>query len=105
VPDSGQQFVRVQELDRPVLHIRVDGQTVGALAGDTVLVAVLTAGCKIRRSEFGDGNRAGFCLMSACQDCWMWTEAGQRLRACATAAVEGMKVFTEPREAPWALRE
>jgi aerobic-type carbon monoxide dehydrogenase small subunit (CoxS/CutS family) len=40
--------------------------------------------------------RAGFCLMGACQDCWVWLADGSRLRACTTLLAEGMQVRTEP---------
>jgi predicted molibdopterin-dependent oxidoreductase YjgC len=55
----------------------------------------------VRDSEFGDGPRAGFCLMGACQDCWVWTPEGQRLRACSTTVEPGMRVLTTPPRAHW----
>lgn len=90
---------RVGERDRRAVRIRVDGAEVDALEGDTLLVALLTTGTRLRESEFGDGPRAGFCLMGACQDCWVWTEAGGRLRACSTPVADGMRIVT--RMAPW----
>ena len=90
---------RVRETDRPRLAFRVDGAEVAALEGDTLLVAMLSAGARLRTSEFGDGPRAGFCLMGACQDCWVWTEAGERLRACTTPAQAGLRIVTGP--GPW----
>ena len=92
------RFHRLAETDRAVVRIEVDGGPVDALEGDSVLVAVLTAGGVLRESEFGDGARAGFCLMGACQDCWMWTDAGGRLRACTTAVSAGLAVRTRPPE-------
>jgi aerobic-type carbon monoxide dehydrogenase small subunit (CoxS/CutS family) len=53
----------------------------------------------LRDSEFGDGRRAGFCLMGACQDCWVWTAQGERVRACSTPALPGMSIVTKPAEA------
>jgi len=98
---SGGRFVRLAETDRPALQLRIDGQPATALVGDTLLVAVLTHGRRVRTSEFGDGTRAGFCLMGACQDCWVWTEAGERLRACSTVVSDGMAVRTTPPPALW----
>lgn len=95
---SGPRLVRVAELDRPSVSFVLDGQTVTALAGDTVLTAVLTTGNVLRQSEFDDGMRAGFCLMGACQDCWMWLENGDRLRACSTEIQPGMRLLTHPPE-------
>lgn len=81
--------------------MHIDGRPVRALAGDTLLVALLTHGPRVRDSEFGDGSRAGFCLMGACQDCWVWTESGERLRACSTPVREGLAVLTHPPASLW----
>lgn len=72
----------------------LDGQERHALQGDTVLTAVLTNGTQLRQSEFSDEPRAGFCMMGACQDCWISTEQGQRLRACAIFIEDGMRLVT-----------
>jgi D-hydroxyproline dehydrogenase subunit gamma len=85
---------RVREHHRPAVSISVDGVAVQALEGDTVLTAMLAAGTRLRESEFGDGGRAGFCLMGACQDCWVWTADGERLRACSTSVSAGLALVT-----------
>ncbi len=90
------RFVRLAETDRAAVQIHIDGRPAPALAGDTLLVALLTNGRRVRDSEFGDGARAGFCLMGACQDCWVWSESGERLRACSTPVQDGMAVLTRP---------
>lgn len=90
------RFVRLGETDRPPVTLHVDGQPVTALEGDTLMVALLSAGGTLRQSEFGDGRRAGFCLMGACQDCWMLTEEGTRLRACSTFIAPGMRLRSVP---------
>jgi D-hydroxyproline dehydrogenase subunit gamma len=95
------RFVRLLERERRAVHFRLDGAPAVALDGDTVLTALLMTIGHVRRSEFGDGNRAGFCLMGACQDCWVWVEGGQRLRACTTDIAEGMQILTEPNEDLW----
>jgi NADH dehydrogenase/NADH:ubiquinone oxidoreductase subunit G len=91
---------RVGETGRRALRLEVDGRPVEALEGDTLLTALLVAGSRLRESEFGDGPRAGFCLMGACQECWVWTAEGERLRACSTPAAEGMRLRTGG-EVPW----
>ncbi|QRI62332.1 (2Fe-2S)-binding protein [Shinella sp. PSBB067] len=88
------RLVRLSELERPHVGFCLDGTDREALAGDTVLTAVLSVRTGVRRSEFGPENRAGFCLMGACQDCWIWQEDGTRLRACSTYLVEGMRLTT-----------
>ncbi|MCI5067223.1 (2Fe-2S)-binding protein [Acidovorax sp.] len=96
-----QRFVRVAEEERARVRILIDGEMAAALAGDTLMVALLSHTRHLRESEFGDGKRAGFCLMGACQDCWVWTADGQRLRACTTVVEEGMHIVTHQPEATW----
>jgi len=88
------RFVRVAETGRKTFDLIVDGVPTQAAEGDTLMVALLTTHDSLRDSEFGDGRRAGFCLMGACQDCWVWTAEGERLRACTTPAVPGMSIVT-----------
>jgi len=102
-PGRSGRFVRLAETARPSIQLRIDGQPATALEGDTLLVALLMHGRQLRQSEFGDGARAGFCLMGACQDCWVWDDAGRRLRACSTAALDGMSVRTAPPASLWPL--
>ncbi len=95
------RFVRLGETDRAPILLHVDDRAVTALAGDTLMVAMLTSGLTLRQSEFGDGARSGFCLMAACQDCWVWTEAGAKLRACSTLAEPGLRISTTEPEPTW----
>jgi predicted molibdopterin-dependent oxidoreductase YjgC len=86
-------LVRLLDQDREAIALSVDGQEVAAKRGDTVLTAILAAGLgAVRRSEFGDGPRAGFCWMGACQDCWIIVEDLGTRRACTTPAEPGMRV-------------
>jgi D-hydroxyproline dehydrogenase subunit gamma len=94
------RLLRVVEPDGPRLRILVDGAEVTAHAYDSVLVAVLTARGALRRHELSDAPRAGFCLMGACQDCWVWLADGHRVRACTTPVAEGMHVLTGTPEFP-----
>ena len=88
------QFVRLAEQDRQPITLTIDGAPVTVLQGDTLLTALLIHGRSLRVSEFGDGPRAGFCLMGACQDCWVDLDDGRRLRACSSLAVGGMVIDT-----------
>ena len=98
---TGGRFVRLTETDRREMTIVVDGKPVQAFEGDTLLVAMLSSMGHLRTSEFGDGRRAGFCLMGACQDCWVWSTTGDRLRACSTSVVDGMAITTQQPEGTW----
>ncbi|MEI6025416.1 MAG: (2Fe-2S)-binding protein [Betaproteobacteria bacterium] len=72
----------------------LDGRSCNGRAGDTVLTAVLAQGDRLRHAEFSGRPRAGFCLMGACQDCWMSLADGRRLRACSTELQAGMQLLT-----------
>ena len=89
-------FVRLAETGRRRIVITFGGQRIEALEGDSLLTALLLAGRIIRQSEFADGPRAGFCLMGACQDCWVTLADGERKRACTTPAEDGMALAGVP---------
>ena len=82
---------------RDEIAFTLDGRACNAYEGDTVLTAILTQSQRLRGSDFSDAPRAGFCLMGACQDCWVQLESGERLRACTTMLVPGMQVRTGAR--------
>jgi aerobic-type carbon monoxide dehydrogenase small subunit (CoxS/CutS family) len=76
--------------------ILIDGEAVDAFAGESLLIAMLSQTTLLRTHEADGSPRAGFCLMGACQDCWVWLEDGHRLRACTTPVTEGLSVVTRP---------
>ncbi|WP_051439562.1 (2Fe-2S)-binding protein [Bordetella petrii] len=78
----------------PVLRLSWNGQPLEARQGDTVLTALLLAAGHLRVTLGEGAPRAGFCLMGACQDCWVQTGTGRRLRACTTLAEDGMELVS-----------
>ncbi|WP_019939260.1 (2Fe-2S)-binding protein [Bordetella sp. FB-8] len=88
------QLVRLKERDRLAVAFELDGRPASALAGDTVLTAVLTQSRQLRVNEFSGQPRAGFCMMGACQDCWVRLADGRSLRACQTMIEPGMRIRT-----------
>lgn len=93
---SSGQFQRLADRNRRPIRLRLDGDDIEALEGDTLLTAILLHRRTLRDSEFGDGPRAGFCLMGACQDCWVWRSDGGTLRACSTYVADGLDIRTAP---------
>lgn len=92
---------RVRVPSARVLQLTWNGRPLRAHEGDTVLTALLLAGERPRLTLGEGAPRAGFCLMGACQDCWVQTAAGKRLRACSTLAPDGMElVSAQPGEIP-----
>ncbi|WP_413204942.1 (2Fe-2S)-binding protein [Rhodospirillum sp. A1_3_36] len=95
---KGGRLVRLAEAVRSPVAFCLDGVPLRALEGDTVLTAILLSAKALRDAEFGPEQRAGFCLMGACQDCWVWQEDGSRLRACSTPIAPDMRLLTAPPE-------
>ena len=100
MPLTGAQFKRVARRSGPLVSLSFDGAVLTATAGDSVLATLLSHGRFVRHHEFGGEPRAGFCLMGACQDCWVETETGQRLRACSTVLAPGMRLRTRAASTP-----
>nr|MDW3657955.1 (2Fe-2S)-binding protein [Paraburkholderia terrae] len=92
---SNSQLLRVAEAERAPVSFFLDGVEVGALTGDTVLTAILMQQRHVRHSEFSGEPRAGFCMIGACQDCWVRCEDGARIRACSTLVKDGMRIVTK----------
>lgn len=90
---------RLSTLSRPPVRLTIDGVSVEAKAGDTLLVAMLAVGDRLRMNESDGQPRAGFCMMGACQDCWVTTETGGRLRACSAPVRDGLNIRTDG--SPW----
>lgn len=89
-------FKRLAETTRPALAFTLDGQPATGLLGDTLLTAVLTCAEHLRGSDFSAERRAGFCLMGACQDCWVKLGDGRRVRACSTLLEADLVIEREP---------
>lgn len=87
-------FQRFADKTRSEIEIAIDGDKVQVLEGDTLLTAILLHHDYLRLSEFGEEPRAGFCLMGACQDCWVSDGDGRRLRACTTYVRPGLAIVT-----------
>lgn len=87
-------LTRIQRDTMPNVPFRLDGRACFGRQGDTVLTAILTLQDRLRPAEFGTGGRAGFCLIGACQDCWVATRGGGQIRACSTLLEAGMELVT-----------
>ncbi|RRD68485.1 (2Fe-2S)-binding protein [Comamonadaceae bacterium OH2310_COT-174] len=91
---------RLKALDRPVVQFTLDGQPASALLGDTVMTAILTQRTRLRIHEFSQLPRAGFCVMGACQDCWVRLADGRSIRACQSLIEPGMAICTDGAQRP-----
>ena len=83
---------------RRAVPFTLDGRACTGREGDNVLTAVLATTTQLREHETSGRPHAGFCAMGACQDCWMDTATGERLRACTTPLATGMQLLTRRSE-------
>ncbi|WP_407065157.1 (2Fe-2S)-binding protein [Ensifer sp. LC499] len=88
------QFRRRYRLDETPVPFSLNGVAETGRRGDTVLTAILSVSGRLRQSEFTGEDRAGFCLIGACQDCYVMMADGRRIRACSTALQPGMAFIT-----------
>jgi len=86
---------RRYRLDETPVPFVLNGAPETGRRGDTVLTAILSVSGRLRTSEFTGEDRAGFCLIGACQDCYVMLADGSRVRACSTALQPGMAFITD----------
>ena len=89
------QFRRRYRRDEAPVPFILNGAGETGRRGDTVLTAILAVSGGLRRTEFTGETRAGFCLIGACQDCFVMTADGSRIRACSTVLQPGMAFITD----------
>ena len=89
------QFHRLIPREGALIPFTIDDAPAVAREGDLLLTAILLHRASLRRFEFGDADRSGFCLMAACQDCWVSFADGRRVRACTTLVEPGMAVIID----------
>lgn len=88
------QFLPIISGKVPEIIIHLDNHPIPAFQGETVICALLRERRYLSYAEFDGAPRSGFCLMGACQDCSVWTQDGERLRACRTIVEEGQKLLS-----------
>lgn len=100
--DKIHRFVPVSDSATAKVTIRIDGASAQVGKGCSVLSAVLLHRKAARMSSAANKPRAGFCLMGACQDCWLWLADGRRIRGCTTPVADGMEILsTQPEDWPY----
>lgn len=88
------RFAPIARWTSASITIRIDGEAVEVPLGQSILTAVLSHRTILRTQAASGEPRAGFCLMGACQECWIWLGDGQRVRACTTPVAEGMEIHS-----------
>lgn len=88
----------------PAIEVAVDGQPVAVHPGETVAVAILSAGTLRMRDDRAGAPRGMFCNMGTCSECTVWIrlpggEGWARRRGCLQPVLPGMAIRTLPPEA------
>lgn len=92
--EAGGTLHRLRVRATTPVTIYLDGRPIDARMGDSLLSAIMAEAGRLRDNEFDGSPRGGFCAMGACQDCWVWVEGRQRVRACTTLVDDGMRLST-----------
>lgn len=95
------RFVRLTDPGRAPLSFTIDGAAAVGFEGDTLLAAILAFRTDLASLPPDPRRRAGFCLIGACQDCWVRLATGRRVRACTTPLQAGMAVLLEADGQRW----
>ena len=81
-----------QAARRPVTVI-VEDRAIAAREGDTLAIALLTAGVRVfRETPVSGAARAPLCLMGVCFDCLVEVDGTPNMQACMLVVRDGMRV-------------
>ena len=85
--------LRIDSIQRGLpVTIRVNGGSIQAFSGETLLAALIAAGIRVlRRSPQGE-PRGGFCGMGVCRECLVTVNGTPDVRACMVTVEAGMEV-------------
>lgn len=87
--------LRIAGARGPRVTLLVNGQSLGAHAGEMLAAVLLAAECTVlRHSPRARATRGAFCFMGSCQECLVQVDGAQRL-ACRTPVADGMQVVTD----------
>jgi aerobic-type carbon monoxide dehydrogenase small subunit (CoxS/CutS family) len=92
-PASGQPDEPLARSPKTIT-VKVNGQPVQALAGDTVAGLLLAQGIRVFRQTADGAPRGLFCGMGICYDCLVMVNDVPHIRACMTQVVEAMTIET-----------
>lgn len=89
--------LRIEAIDRRTsIQIRVNGRSVAAVPGETVLAALTAAGFKaLKKSNVNGDARGAFCGMGVCYECLVTVNGVPKQRACMTEVAENMEIVID----------
>ena len=84
----------IQPLTQADMTVRLDGRTVNAAQGETVLTVIQSLGQRqVARNDHGRISGA-YCGMGVCQCCLVKIDGRHKRRACQTLVRPGMQIET-----------
>ncbi|MDM8194526.1 (2Fe-2S)-binding protein [Pseudomonas koreensis] len=85
----------IQPLVQADMTVHINGQTVSAAIGETVLSVIQSLGVRqIARNDHGQISGA-YCGMGVCQCCLVKINGRHKRRACQTVVRDGMQIETQ----------
>ena len=86
--------LRVAGIDRrEMINIRVNGRTIAATPGETVMAALTAAGFKVlKKSNVSGEPRGPFCGMGVCYECLVTINGVPKQRSCMVEVAENMEI-------------
>jgi D-hydroxyproline dehydrogenase subunit gamma len=86
--------LRIAGIDRSAeIHIRVNGRSVPAVPGETVLAALTAAGYRVlKKSNVHGEPRGPFCGMGVCYECLVTIDGVPKQRSCMVEAADNMEI-------------
>jgi predicted molibdopterin-dependent oxidoreductase YjgC len=86
--------LRVGAIDRrETINIRVNGRTIAATPGETVMAALTAAGFKVvKKSNVAGEARGPFCGMGVCYECLVTVNGVPKQRSCMTEVEDNMEI-------------
>jgi len=78
---------------RPAIRIRVNGRSIEATPGETVLAALTAAGFRVlKKSNVRGEARGPFCGMGVCYECLVTINGVPKQRSCMTEVDDNMEI-------------
>lgn len=93
-PDLLQRNFDIQPLTQADMTVRLDGQTVSAAKGETVLTVIQSLGQRQVARNDHDQISGAYCGMGVCQCCLVKIDGRHKRRACQTLVRPGMQIET-----------
>ena len=89
--------LRIAGIDRKgPITIRVNGRSLAATPGETVLAALTAAGFRVlKKSNVRGEARGAFCGMGVCYECLVTINGVPKQRSCMAEVAENMEIIID----------